>query len=205
MVKKSKFVDFRVDPTGAFKKALRESGKKTDDLRTPFKLISQAFYKTNKFLFEPGKKRNVFEDLSEKPLYAFWLDDDDAAVAKNNGSKFFEGGYKDLKKKTHGFIYPILKASGALERSLTIPTDPNTVASVINKKTLILGTMVTSEKGAPYPAFLQFGTKFMPARPYLVVGTEKGKWAKSRTIQRRKQRWIELLEKYCADSLRKGK
>ena len=178
MVKKGDFVDFKVDPTGAFKKALRESGKKTDDLRVPFKLISQAFYKTNKILFSFTSK-GPFDDLSPS--------------------------YQREKDKKYGFIYPILKATGALEKSITNPTDPNTVASVINKKTLILGTKLTSEEGAPYPAFLQFGTKFMPSRPYLVVGTEKGRWAKSRTIQRRKQRWIELLEKYCADSLRKGK
>ena len=177
MVKKGDFVDFRVDPTGAFKKALKDAGKKTQDLRVPFKLISQAFYKTNKILFT-FTSNGPFDDLSDN--------------------------YQREKDKKYGFIYPILKATGALEKSITNPTDPNTVASVLNKTTLVLGTKLT-KKGAPYPAFLQFGTKFMPARPYLVVGTEKGKWAKSRTIQRRKQRWIELLEKYCADSLRKGK
>ena len=47
----------------------------------------------------------------------------------------------------------------------------------------------------------------MVARPFLVVGTEKGKWAQSTQIQRRKKAWMEVLEKYCADSLRlkKGK
>ena len=183
MVKKDEFIDFKVDPTGAFKKALRKAGKISKDLRVPFKLITMSFYRTNKVLFTL-KSKGPFDDLSDKPP-----------------------SYKDQKLAKYGFIYPILKASGALEKSITNPTDPNTVASVLNKKTLILGTKLTSggEEDAPYPAFLQFGTKFMPARPYLVVGTETGKWAKSKTIQRRKQRWIEVLGKYCADSLRKGK
>ena len=180
MVKKDEFVDFRVDPKGSFKRALREAGKKSSDLRVPFKLITMSFYRTNKVLFTL-KSKGPFDDLSDD--------------------------YQDEKAAKYGFIYPILKASGALEKSITNPTDPNTVSSVLNKKTLILGTKLTSggEENAPYPAFLQFGTKFMPARPYLVVGTEKGKWAQSKTIRRRKQRWMEVLEKYCADSLRKGK
>ncbi len=178
MVKKDEFVDFRVDPKGSFKRALREAGKKSSDLRVPFKLITMSFYRTNKVLFTL-KSKGPFEDLNKD--------------------------YKNEKTAKYGFIYPILKATGALERSITNPTDPNTVSSVLNKTTLILGTKLTSEEGAPYPAFLQFGTKFMPARPYLVVGTEKGKWAQSKTIRRRKQRWMEVLEKYCADSLRKGK
>tara|TARA_Y100001951_G_C11292089_1_gene272887 strand:- start:2054 stop:2668 length:615 start_codon:yes stop_codon:yes gene_type:complete len=204
MVKKNEPFQFKVDPKGVFRKALIKAGKKSNDLRTPFRLITQSFYKTNMALFQM-KSKGPFKDLSARPLYAFWLKDDDKAVIKNNGSKFFPGGYKDLKKKAHGFIYPILKASGKLEKSLTSPTNPDTIATVLNKTTLLLGTKVESDKGAPYPAFLQFGTRKMPARPYLVVGTEKGKWAKSQHIQRRKQRWMELLEKYCADSLRKGK
>ena len=179
MVKKGEFVDFRVDPTGSFKKALKDAGKKSSDLRVPFKLITMSFYRTNKVLFTL-KSKGPFDDLSDN--------------------------YQEEKAAKYGFIYPILKASGALEKSITNPTDPNTVASVLNKTTLILGTKLTSKKkGAPYPAFLQFGTKFMPARPYLVVGTEKGRWAQSKTIRRRKQRWMEVLQKYCADSLRKGK
>ena len=73
------------------------------------------------------------------------------------------------------------------------------MAIVVNKKNLLLGTKV------PYAGFLQFGTKNMPARPYLVVGTESGTWAKSEHIQRRKKAWMAILEKYCADSLKKGK
>jgi phage gpG-like protein len=196
---KSKFIDFRVDPKGSFKKALRQAGKISSDLRAPFKTITMSFYKSNKFLFKDNRKLNVFDDLSENPLYAFWLKDNDKAVIENQGSKFFEGGYKDLKQKKYGFVYPILKATGALERSITDPTDPNAISSVLNKTTLLLGTKL------PYAGWLQNGTKKMPARPFLVVGTEKGLWAQSTQMQRRKEAWMRTLEKYCADSIRKGK
>tara|TARA_R100000781_G_scaffold114720_1_gene86324 strand:- start:5734 stop:6261 length:528 start_codon:yes stop_codon:yes gene_type:complete len=175
MVTKSKFIDFRVDPKGSFRKALLRAGKKVDNLKTPFKLITMSFYKTNMALFpeEGTNGPDVFTDLSEN--------------------------YKRHKDKKFGFIYPILRASGDLMNSLTKPEDQNTVATVINKKTLLLGTKI------PYAGYLQFGTKVMPARPYLVVGTERGLWAKNEHIQRRKRAWMEILEKYCVDSLKKRK
>ena len=89
--------------------------------------------------------------------------------------------------------------TGDLARSITDPNDINTVATVINKKQLLLGTKL------PYAGYLQNGTKKMVARPFLVVGTEKGKWAQSTQMQRRKKAWMKVLEKYCADTLRKGK
>lgn len=166
-----------VDPQGKFKKALRAAGKKSQDLRIPFREITASWYKVNMALFT-FKSKGPFKDLSKK--------------------------YKKVKRKKWKFVYPILKASGKLEASLTVPTDPNTIASVLNKKTLILGTKVTTLKGAPYPTYLQTGTSKMPARPFMVLGTEKGKWAKSTHVQRRLIFWMEVLAIYIADTLRKG-
>ena len=86
---KSKFIDFRVDPKGSFKKALRKAGKQVDDLRVPFKNITMEFYKSNIVLFpeEGSNGPNVFQDLSER--------------------------YKRQKDKKLGFIYPILRATGS--------------------------------------------------------------------------------------------
>ena len=66
MVGKTKF-GFKVDPTGTFKKALQLARKHSDDLRRPFKLITDSFYKTNKALFpeEGTMGPDVFEDLDE--------------------------------------------------------------------------------------------------------------------------------------------
>ena len=166
-----------VDPQGKFKKALRAAGKKSQDLRIPFREITASWYKVNMALFSL-KNKGPFKDLSPK--------------------------YKKAKRRRWKFVYPILKASGKLESSLTVPTDPNTIASVLNKTTLILGTSVVGKNNAPYPTYLQTGTSKMPARPYMVIGTEKGKWAKSSHVQRRLKFWIEVLEIYIADTLRKG-
>ena len=199
MVRAKPVLEIDVDPSKEFKRTLVLASQQSKDLRTPFREITASFFKTNKALFKGKNKQGYFTDLSERPLYAFWLKDDDKAVVKNNDSKFFPGGYKDLKKKTHGFVYPILKASGRLEESLTNPKDADALESVVNKNILILGTRV------PYATWLQEGTKKMPKRPFLVFGNENEGFAKTTTVKRRFQRWKELLEIYCADTLRKGK
>lgn len=171
-------VGIQVDPKGSFKAAINRASKRTSDLTIPLKLITQSWYKTNKALFAFTTK-GPFDDLSEN--------------------------YQKQKQKKHGFIYPILKASGKLERSLTEPSDSDTIASILNKKQLILGTKVTSLKGVPYPSLLNFGNPKtnLPARPYMVIGTGKGKWSKSLHIQRRLKLWIELLDNYVKNSFEK--
>ena len=196
-----------VDPTGEFKRALRRAGRKVDDLSEPLKLIGQSWYKTNKALFVL-KGKGPFKDLSDKPFTAYWLTDENTAGWKKKppSDKFFPNGYQQYKEMKYGFVYPILKASGSLMKSLTDPTDSNTIASILNKKVLILGTKVTSKKGAPYPTYLQTGTRKMPARPFMVIGTEKGPWANSPHIKRRLGLWIKTLDDYVLKTLKgKGK
>ena len=178
MVDKNKTVGIQVDPSGEFKKALTRAQKKVSDLTIPLTLISQSWYKTNMALFAFSNK-GPFKDLSPR--------------------------YQKQKKREHGFIYPILKASGKLEKSLTNPTDPNTIASILNRKQLIIGTKVTNDDGVAYPSVLNFGSKKrkIPARPFMVIGTEKGKWSKSTHIKRRLKLWIETLDDYVKKSLDK--
>lgn len=105
--------------------------------RVPLTAIMLDWFQNNKQIFalkSPGK----YADLSE--------------------------GYKEWKQKTLGFIYPILRASGKLERSITDSRDENAIAE-ISDTMAIFGTSATTEKGAPYPAFLNDGTVNMPPRP----------------------------------------
>jgi phage gpG-like protein len=193
-----------VDPGDRFKKALIKAGKKTDDLTEPLKLIAQSWYKVNKAIFIL-KTKGPFKELSTNPFRAYWLTKREKSTWKKRppSDNYFPGGYRQYKEMKYGFVYPILKASGDLEKSLTNPTDSNTIASILNKKVLLLGTKVTSRKGAPYPTYLQTGTRKMPARPFMVIGTEQGAWAKSSHIQRRLKFWIETLNTYVKRSLDK--
>ncbi len=192
-----------VDPGDKFKKALIRAGKKVDDLTVPLNLIAQSWYKVNKILFSLNNK-GPFKELSKRPFRAYWLTDKEKSTwARPPKSNYFSGGYRQYKKMKWGFVYPILKASGDLEKSLTNPYDQKTIATILNKKVLLLGTKVTSKKGAPYPTYLNEGTRKMPARPFMVIGTEKGAWAKSIHIQRRLKLWIQTLDKYVKRSLDK--
>ncbi len=101
--------------------------------------------------------------------------------------------YKIQKVRKWGFVYPILKASGRLLGSITTP-GAESINLVINKRTLLLGSTV------PYGIYHQLGTKNMPARPWILVGTEQTAPAE---LNRRKDAWILLINDYVRQVIQK--
>jgi hypothetical protein len=104
------------------------------------------------------------------------------------------GQYPDLRPSTKAHkqaagkpIYPILRDSGLLERSMTNPTDPNAVNEIINKSTLLIGTKV--EHGL----FPQVGAGRQPVRKFLFIGPEAARFATSDQMGRL-QRWTSILQ-----------
>lgn len=71
--------------------------------------------------------------------------------------------YKQHKLKEWGFVYPILMASGALALSLTQRGGYGGINFIANKNTLYLGTAIS------YAQHLQYGTKYMPSRPPVLI------------------------------------
>ena len=160
-----------IDPSKKFNLKLGKATKKISDLTIPFKLITREWYKGNRSIFDLGRKsRGKYEDL--KPAT------------------------KKMKERIFGTIYPILVASGDLAKSMTDPSDSDSVATIVNKKTLLLGTKIKSEKGAPYAFFLHFGTKRMVARPLILFGSEK---VAPKGINKRVKNWKKMLRKYIRD------
>lgn len=152
-------VKFEVDPDKQLQKALQKAAEEVKDLTIPLGLITQSWFKSNRAIFAvsgPGK----YTDLSEV--------------------------YKVRKKKEVGFIYPILRKSGALEQSITKPGDSNSIAVLINKTTLILGSKI------PYGPNHQFG-KTVPQRPWVLVGAEQ---TAPPELNRRRLAWIEIISDY---------
>ena len=140
-----------------FQAAIQKAKKDLGDLTIPFTLMTQSWFKSNRAIFSlggPGK----YADLSES--------------------------YKPVKAKKWGFTYPILKASGALANSITVPGDTNSIAQIINKRTLILGSKIE------YGKHHQFGTNKMPARPWILMGAEQ---TAPEEINRRREAWIAML------------
>jgi len=131
------------------------------DLRPVFKEIQLSWYKGNKAIFDL-KSAGKYADLS------------------------FD--YKFDKAKKYGFVYPILRASGALEKSLTVLDSVN----AINKQYMIVGTSVD------YAGFLQSGTRYMPARPPVLMGPEIVAPA---PIKKRQELWVKMIRDYIKMSL----
>lgn len=163
-------IRFVVDPDKKFQAAINEAIKQVDDLTIPFNLITQSWFKTNMAIFAlkgPGK----YQDLSEG--YKKW-------------KQWF------LKSTTP---YPILKLTGALEASITQPGADGSIAQIINKTTLVLGSSI------PYAKDHQTGNrrKNLPARPWLFSGGEQ---SSPDFATRRRDIWIGLVKKHVADVTR---
>lgn len=143
----------------AFLASVRDAERIAGDLTEPLSQIGADWMRTN---------QSVFQLSGPGP----WVDLMGSKPRRNKKTGRFQspnGGYKAQKLKKWGFVYPILKASGALERSLTQPGDPNSLFEIVNGKNLILGTKVMSRSGANYPFFLARGTSKMRARNYLSI------------------------------------
>ena len=155
---------YAFDPDSTFQKKLEEVYAATKDLTIPLTLMSKEWYKGNRSIFAlkgPGR----YKDLTEK--------------------------YKKRKQKNKGFIYPILRYSGDLEKSITKADDNNSISYIVNKSTLVLGTKV------PYAIYHQSQTEprpKIPYRPFLFVGVEQ--IAPDDILNNRLKNWIKILDDY---------
>ena len=153
---------YKVDNDKRFAQALDRARAAMSDLTIPLTLISKDFYRSERAIFQL-KSPGQYEDL--KPS-------------------------TKIDKQRRGFsIYPILKRTGRLEKSLTSPADSEAVNQIANKRTLVIGTQV------PYAGFLQDGTRNMPARPHLFIGPEAPRFAVSETAGR-PERWLNILNEF---------
>ena len=164
---------YEVDNDRRFRNALRRALLVTDDLQLPLNLIAKDFYKSERAIFKL-KSPGLYPDLSEK--------------------------YKPAKRRAVGFIYPILKRGGKLEKSMTNPKSKGSINHIVNKQALILGTRVKNKKGVFYPAFLQDGTSKMPARKFLFIGPEAPRFAKG-PLAGRPERWFNILNEFIFQKL----
>ncbi len=171
---------YTVDPGEDFNKAVRKAIKSLNDLTIPFLLMTKAWYKGNRSIFDESRKGpGKYQDLSAQ--------------------------YKRAKTKAIGSPYPILRGflrargrparkSGKLAKSMIEPSNANPVATVVNKKALVLGTKVKGKGGISYPNLLHFGTRKMPARPFVLIGGEQ---VATNQINKRRVAWVKMLEDYA--------
>jgi phage gpG-like protein len=176
------------DKNSKFQKKLNEVFKATGDLTIPLKLIANEWFRGNKSIFVlkgPGR----YKDLSTKPFYARW--EKDPSLRKR-----YEGGYREYKAAKYGSAYPILKATGKLAKSITDPRDGYSIARIINKKTLVLGTSI------PYGIYHQsdLPRKKIPYRPFLFLGVEQ--IAPQDIKNNRVKNWIKILDNFFEQKIK---
>ena len=168
------FIQYNFENAQAFQSSLDKALSKISDLRFPLNLIADDFYKSEKAIFQ-----------LKSP-----------------------GGYKDLKPKTKiqkqkkfGFIYPILKRTGILERSITRKGAPGNI-TIITKTTLTVGTSV------PYGIFHNSDKprKKIPQRKFVFIGPESRAFnAKDRGKGGgRLTRWTNILERFVFEAIKKS-
>lgn len=175
------FTSYSVDADEVFGEALRKARREMADLRPAFAEIARDFYKTQKAIFNLGGP-GQYPDLSEKPFTAWWEDD-------KKLKKFYAKGYKEYKEAKFGFAYPILKATGALEKAVTRKDGPGNI-TVIGRQSLLMGHR---DSAIPYGKFHQSDkarSGRLPLRKYLFIGPESGKGP----LKGRVQRWTKILE-----------
>ena len=115
MVAQEGFTSYNVENDRLFQKNIDMALKELSDLRTPFKLIANDFYKSEKSIFQ----------LSSPGQYPDF---------KNEESR-------ESKERAVGFEYPLLLRKGDLMRSVTSPTAKGSYMN-LQKTFLQIGTTI---------------------------------------------------------------
>lgn len=162
---------YSVDADNRFKNAIARAKLEVQDLTIPLTLIAKDWFKSNKAIFGL-KGPGGYPDLST--------------------------AYKKRKLEKFHFIYPILKATGALSKSVLDPTDPNAVNEIINKAMLVIGTRI------PYGIYHQSDsprTK-IPLRKFIFIGPEASRYSIN-GLQGRPERWLNIINSFVLSKLGK--
>ena len=165
---------YAFDPDSSFQKKLEAVYEATGDLTIPLTLMAREWFKGNRSIFDSNRKGpGRYVDLSDT--------------------------YKKTKKRDVGFVYPILKRSGRLMRSITQASNPDSINMILNKNTMVLGTKV--EYGIYHQS--QEPRNKMPYRPFLFVGVEQ--IAPHDIYENRLNNWIKILESYFEQKVGDGR
>jgi phage gpG-like protein len=183
-------VTFKVE-TASITATIDRFRDKVSDLRPAFIQIAAEFYKTNRAIFKlkgPGK----YTDFVGPKIANTWMNPGLPAKRIRNGNMT---AYQWAKTKrrwpgVNAKGYPLLKASGVLENSITRDNDPNSV-KIITKMSLILGTTV------PYGIYHQSDEPRktnLPMRKFLFI--DPSTTFDDPALSRRSEAWTKLISNY---------
>jgi phage gpG-like protein len=187
------FIKFNNSNQKIFFSALEKAVKQVDDLRFPLGEISRDFYKSQKAIFKL-KSPGGYADLSEKPVSGWWEKDEKLREALQTG------GYKAWKKLKYGNAYPILRATGTLEKSITTPNSKGSI-NIIGRKNLIIGTSI--KYGIYHDS--DDSRKKIPQRKFVFIGPESREFGSKQEFGGRLVRWSNIIESYVEQVLKSQK
>lgn len=171
------FQSYVVDNDKRFELAINRAIQEVQDLTIPFKQIAKDFYRSERAIFKlkgPGQYPDI------------------GGFNRNEivGSRTRAEIAADRKEARFGFVYPLLKASGALEASVTTPDSPYSVLQ-INKQNMVLGTTI------PYGIYHQSDgpRRKIPLRKFLFIGPEAPQFATS-DMMGRAERWLNYINDF---------
>lgn len=192
------FVSYTVENDREFQRQIDKAFEQTLDLRIPFRSIARDFYKGQRAIFSL-KSAGGYPDFKGPRVSETWKNPGRPERRTRRRGLTAYQNYK-IQKGITPKGYPLLKLSGALEKSVTSPNDQNNVTE-ITKSSLTLGTTLD------YANYHQqdnpdMGNRVIPTRKFLFIGPEA---RNANSNQRgRLDRWTKIIELYISETLDKG-
>jgi phage gpG-like protein len=168
------FLSYTIANDQKFEAQIKQATALVGDLRVPFQSIVKDFHRSRKAIFK-------LKGAGKYPPF--------------KGKKLSDGrtAYQRKKIKEYGFDYPLLKASGRLEASVTGVNADSIV--IIQKTALAIGTRV------PYAVYHQSDEpRFkIPLRKFLFIGPEAPEFVDD--TRGNLDRWTKIINDYVTRKL----
>lgn len=170
-----------------FQTTLTRIGEKISDFRKPFNLISNHWYRGNRKIFA----------LKSSGLYPGYGGFNPTEKITFRGQPTTRREAAEVtKSEKWGFIFPMLRRSGVLEKSIS---NKNAAFAefFVGRQELVMGTNVS------YAKFHQSDRprKVIPQRKIIFIDGGPGEIAKDALINGRSEVWGDILNTYAADVL----
>lgn len=166
-LQQTKLIQYNFVNNTEFQGVLKSAIKQIGNLKWALQRISEDFYISEKAIFQL-KSRGGYTDLDDV--------------------------YAKRKQKKFGFTYPILKATGRLEKAITSKNSPDSI-NIVGKQTLIIGEKTGY---GIYHNSNKTPRKKIPQRMFVFIGPES-RWFASKDRAKgggRLTRWTATIEGY---------
>lgn len=179
---------YSIENDKAFQGAIERALKEVNNLKIPFHQIALDFYKSEKAIFKL-KSAGLYPPFQGPKVGDTWSKGPKAQPHRRTRNPSLTA-YQNYKIKKFGFDYPLLKATGRLEESVT-NIDVSEGIYVNTGTGIVLGTQVD------YGIYHQSDKerKKVPLRKFLFIGPEAPRFAMNEQ-KGRLERWLNIINNY---------